>query len=296
MPFATTWFLKTSEVYIERKKYYLIPMLFCKQQNRICKNQKKQLKKLRCSPYADQNEISRIEKSVQQTQRELKDIKRETRKERNNAHLFFWINVLPIMILACFLAFVLSFMTIPKGGVLISTLVVLFIHIVAYFFLFVCDSNEQIKRKKIKKDILNRNIRDILDENSFKKEYPLLALFIKGDGISNYMIITQIIITVLVFIFLIFTYGMGLNNTQQTKKEFQITNIDGIQYAIVYYSDNTYYLTKADIDEETLTIYTEEQRIISTSDISFSVQTFDKVMKVEETEEVEEEKEEEESQ
>lgn len=278
--FATTWFLKTSDVYIERKRYYLIDTLFYKEHSRICNRQNQKLEKLKLIPNIDKDEVFEIEDSINKTRQRIKELKKETKHKKRKAHFFFLINVLPIFLLVCIFDFVLSFMIASKEHLLESMFVICVIHISTYYFMFGFEKRSQIKKNKLKKDIQSKNIDDVINKNQCEKEYPLFALFIKGDGVSNSAFITQAISIFLVLIFLVFAFALGSTNSQKAKTDIQIANIDGEQYAVVYYSDDTYYLEKVCIENRILTIFTNEQRILSTSDISFSVQRFEKVIKI----------------
>jgi hypothetical protein len=280
MSFAATWFLKTSDVYIERKKCYLICTLFYKQLKRSFKNNEKQLKKLRLRAHINRKEIFEIEKSVRQTKQDIIELRKEIVKAKRKAHFFFLINVLPILTLTCVFAFILSFMTTPQRDLLKNMLVIFCTHVLTYYLMFSFQKGTQLGKKRLAKDISGQTIRDVIKENQCEHEYPLFSLFVKGDGISNSTFITQGLSIALTFIVLVFTFAFGLTNTEKSKKDFQIMDIDGATYAVVYYDNNTYYLEKASIDQDTLTVFTSEQRIITTSDISFSVQTFDEVVKV----------------
>ena len=66
----------------------------------------------------------------------------------------------------------------------------------------------------------------------------------------------------------------------KNETNFKIVSIEEEQYAIIYQGQDKYYLEKAVITDDIIAIDTRQQRIISTSDISFSIRTFDKVIKI----------------
>ena len=72
-----------------------------------------------------------------------------------------------------------------------------------------------------------------------------------------------------------------LGGTEGSKKTFQIVDIDNQQYVVVFHEEETYYLEKAIVDGDKLEVYTDDQRIITASDMSFCVKTFDEVVKKE---------------
>ena len=137
-----------------------------------------------------------------------------------------------------------------------------------------------IKKKEIKKRIEVITPEDVADLGNFKNEYPIQSLIKKGNKFSNTSLILLIIQTFLVCTLMIFSLTL-LGGTEGNKKTFQIVDIDDQQYVVVFHEDGIYYLEKAIIHGDKLEVYTDEQRIITTSDISFSVKTFDEVVKKE---------------
>lgn len=278
--FATTWFLKTSVVYLERKKYYLIASLICKQHKKHCVNHKKRISRLRSKPNVDTKELDEIEESVISTQNDIDDLDKITRKLKWKARFSFIVNVIPILILMMLFGFVCAFVIVPKEDVIKCIAIFGIAQLLSFYWLFLLEQKTQINKKKIKKEISNENIADLIKEGRIKQEYPIFSLFVKGDGITNSAFVLQGVSTLLAFLILIFISVFVLTNNAQFQKEFKIVDIDGENYAVVYYADDTYYLEKAVIWDNNLIVITSKQRIISTSDISFTVQTFDKVVKI----------------
>ena len=278
--FTSNWFLKTSDIYIERKNCYLIRTLLCKYHKSLCKKYKRKVSKLKSNTNKAKKEIFELEKSIERLQQETKELKKELLKIKIKAHFFFLINILPIIFLTFVFSFTISIMLVPQEEILKSTIVFFCIHVIMDYLIFLLEKKTYINIKKIKKEIVTKDIEEVLAATKYENDYPLWALLKKGDRISNSVFISQVISIVLVFIIFIFSFALGSIHIEKTKKNFQITNIDGQQYAIVYYSDNTYYLEKINIEENILTIFTKDQRIINTSDISFFIQTFDEVIKI----------------
>ena len=281
MCFSTMWFTKTCEVYIERKRFFWIGIQYCKQQRGVCKNIEKRLRKLRNTrkSVVDLNEITEIEESNKATRQALELITTETRKERRRAIWFFSLNVLPIYLLICFFAFILCFMVAGKDELYKMMLSILVSQSISFYVIYSLEKRTIINRKILKKEISDKMPSEIMEKYRSENDYPLFALLIKGDGIRNSVLLSQLISVSLVFIIFVLSFILGTTNSEKARKDFQIANMDGEQYAVVYFADNTYYMEKAIIEDDTLTVFTREQRIINTSDISFSVQTFDQVIK-----------------
>ena len=60
---------------------------------------------------------------------------------------------------------------------------------------------------------------------------------------------------------------------------FEVFNLNGEAYVVVHHDNNTYFLEKADISDDVLTIYINHQRIVDSLDVAFTVKTFETVIK-----------------
>lgn len=67
--------------------------------------------------------------------------------------------------------------------------------------------------------------------------------------------------------------------TAVSKKTFYIFTNENQNEAIIFHSEDTYILEKAEINENIITIDTTKQRILKTNDIAFEKMTFDTVVK-----------------
>ena len=278
--FSTIWFLKTSEVYLQRKKIFVIGSLVCKKQKNHCADHQKRISKLKSKPTVDKKELFEIEKSVTSTQSELDELNNITRKLKRKARFSFWVNVLPILILVWLFGVVCAFVIAPKEDAIKCIVIFSVAQVLNYYWLFLLEQRTQINKKKLIKDIQSKKIVDLIRESRSEQDYPIFSLFVKGDGITNSAFVLQGISTLLAFVILILVSTFALTNNAKFQKDFKIVDVDGDKYAVVYYADDTYYLEKAVIIDNKLIIITSKQRIINTSDISFSVQTFDDVVKI----------------
>ena len=276
---ADSWFSKTSDVYIEKKRHYLASLLFLKKYYKICNENRKQIAELSPKAHTFEKELCEIEKSVELQREEIAAFKKEICRSKRKAHLFFLINVLPILLLMSVFAFLLSYMVSPRGDLLKSVLLIVFIQTITCAVQFFVESRVKVGKRKIRKEISCKPIAEVMKDKECTEEYPIIALLVKGKGVSNAAFFLQIISLLLVFTILVITYALSIPNLEKGKTDFQMTTIDGELYAVVYYADNVYYLEGASIEEKSLEIFTRRQRIVSTSDISLTVQTFDKIIK-----------------
>ena len=64
-----------------------------------------------------------------------------------------------------------------------------------------------------------------------------------------------------------------------SQKEFEVLIAGDSSEAVIFHSEDTYILEKAEINENIITIDTTKQRILKTNDIAFEKMTFDTVVK-----------------
>lgn len=280
--FTIIWFIKTCDVYLERKKKYTLLELKRKQLRRNGKNLSKEAREIKkgLNARTQKLQVDKIESDIQAGQQTLYYFGKIIRRKKVEAYFSFVVNILPILLLLFFFSIIFSYMIVLKEEMPQNVFGILIVQLLCYLFLFVMEHKVKINRKILKQIISEKEFSEVYDSEIQEKEYPIFALLIKGEGITNSVFITEVISVFLAIIILVSSYSLGITNTEQAKKDFQIANIDGEQYAVVYFVDDTYFLEKAIIVDDSLMVFTREQRIISASDISFSIRTFDKVVKI----------------
>ena len=276
----STWFSKTCDAYLEQKKLFVTGKLICKKYSKDYKKYRKTLSQIPPSAQLSKEKLDEMEQELTQQEDNLNMTKDYIKKDFGKAKKTFIFNLLPNMFVLVVLVIIRNFITTPQKDLLISNIVTLAIHIFTYWLLFLIAQSSVIKKKKIKKRIEVITPEDVADLGNFKNEYPIQSLIKKGNKFSNTSLILLIIQTFLVCTIMIFSLTL-LGGTEGSKKTFQIVDIDYQQYVVVFHEEETYYLEKAIIDGDRLEVYTNEQRIITASDISFSVKTFDEVVKKE---------------
>ena len=135
--------------------------------------------------------------------------------------------------------------------------------------------NVNVQRKKIKERFSKKeNIStDSLSEMIPKKDYPLKKLILEGGHIlfSNSIIILSVSILIINFIFSIMLNTFSSNELTSGKRNFEIVTLESETYAIIYHNDGKYFLEKATINDKEITIYTREQKIFTSDNISFTI-------------------------
>ena len=274
----TTWFSKICDAYLEQKKLFITCKLMCKKLKKDYKECKKTVNSIMPSERITPQKLEEMKKHCQQQQVNVKNVGRYTRKIEYKAKTSFALNLIPNVLIFVLLAVIRNFITSPKKELFVSTLVLVGVHLIVYWLSFIILQSTVINKKRIKKTIENITPEDIERLGDFKKEYPILSLLKRGGKITNISFVSQIVQTFLVCAVLIFSLVL-IGSSEGSKKTFQIVDIDNQQYVVVFHEEETYYLEKAIIEEEKLEVYTDEQRIITTSDISFSVKTFDEIVR-----------------
>ena len=276
----STWFSKTCDAYLEQKKLFVTSKLICKKYSKDYKNYRKTLSQITPSAQLSKEKLNEMERKLTQQEDNLNMTKGYIKKDFGKAKKTFIFNLLPNVFVLVILVIIRNFITTPQKDLLIGNIVTLVVHIFTYWLLFLIVQSSVIKKKEIKKRIEVITPEDVANLGEFKNEYPIQSLINKGNKFSNISLILLIIQTFLVCTIMIFSLTL-LGGTEGSKKTFQIVDIDDQQYVVVFHEEGTYYLEKAIIHGDKLEVYTDEQRIITISDISFSVKTFDEVVKKE---------------
>ena len=161
------------------------------------------------------------------------------------------------------------------------------IQLVILFFFSILMNISKINRKIIKSKSTNTYFLINIVNNYKNKDYPLPSLF--QNGLRSIMSNTNIALLIIIIVMNCITFTGGIlctkTNPIKTAKEFQTTVIDDITYAIVYQNGNQYFLEEIEVDinptnnSQTLIIYTNKQRVLTTNDLIINVNDYDKIIK-----------------
>lgn len=276
--FALTWFMKTCEVYFEKKQFY-IPILHKYQSEKTKINElNKKIKKLSKTKFQDgqkdaelsslQNEINALNNYVDESMTILK-------RWRKDTILLFFINVIPVMLLLVYFSVLGMFLN--DGKATFDRIVtLLIIHGASLWFLFVIQEKTVLNKQKANQETQENQSNVQSHFTDTETDYPLFTLLRKWKGIPNSIIISYCIPLCISILLLVNPYTAGNSSATTSKDSFQIVSMDNAYYAVVYRENDLYFLEKAVVTDDTITIYTNEQRILTLEDASFTVYTFKK--------------------
>ncbi len=275
---AMFWYAKTCDVYLGIKQFYAPIIQEFKSQKTNINGLNKRIKELSKIKYRDgqkdaelssiQNELNTLSNYQNETMTMLKSWKKES-------ILIFFINVIPIMILLVYFSSLSMFL--KDGNASFSRIVTnLIMYITLLWILFVIHEKTVLNKQKANQKTQENESNAQTQLTDMKREYPLFALLRKWEGIPNSTIIWCCIALFISFFVYINPYTVGNSNVTTNKDSFQIVSIDDAYYAVVYRENDLYFLEKAVVTDNTITIYTNEQRILTLEDASFTVYTFEK--------------------
>lgn len=271
-------FLKTCDAYLERKQYFLTVKYLLKKQQK-CEKENLRLLNLAEKSNNDIEELDTVKSAIINTSKEIKVFSKTIRKEVFLARLAFLKNLIPILLLSTFSAFVMSLMLTQDMELWLSMIAILIVQLLTFVLLYYMEKKSVIKKNQIKKSVATLETKEILEKAKYKKQYPLDSLRIEYRGIKNstfFMMITYVLVTCVVFVG---SFGYSTKGNEAKRKTFEVVNLNGEAYVVVHHDNNACFLEKASISDDVLTIYINHQRIVENSNISFTVKTFDTVIK-----------------
>ena len=276
----TTWFSKVCDAYLEHKNLFVTCKLVYKRFNKQYKSDKAFIYSIASPKSISANKLEETKKHLEAQKENLKKLKLYTKRIEHKSKNTFILNLLPITGIFILLVVIKISITSSKKDLFITALGIFIIQIIIYWLSFLIMQSVTIKKQKIK-EMAEKVTSDYIESlGNFKKEYPISSLLKKGGKITNISFVSQLLQTVILCLSLIFSLAL-IGGSEESKKTFQIVNIDNQQYVVVFHEEETYYLEKAVIDGDKLEVYTDNQRIITTSDISFSIKKFDEVVRKE---------------
>ena len=137
------------------------------------------------------------------------------------------------------------------------------------------EAKDFIAKREAPAYIANRKIQDnIVSDLKKKDKNPAKTL---GMDLSNQKVKAVIITVVIVAVIFLFMQIQNAQISCNQKKDFNITDIDGQSYAIVYNNGDEYILEKAKEEGQNLVIYTQDKRVIRNQDISYEYRSYDMI-------------------
>jgi hypothetical protein len=276
---SVMWFLKTSDVYLERKRYFLTVKYFLKKQQKREKENLKMLKSVVQSNYENVEQLEEIKTSIINTNVGINNLHNSIKKERLFARLTFIKNLIPILFLSALAAFVLSLMLTQDMELWLSIICIFIIQLVTFVILYYIEQKSVFKKKQIRKRVETLEAKELLDSVKCKAEYPLENLRSENKGIKNLTFVLLAAYILIICIVFVASFGYSAKDNESKRKSFEIVSLNGDEYAVVHHNKDTYFLEKVKLNDEELTIYINHQRIVDSSDVSFTVRTFDKIIR-----------------
>ncbi len=273
---ASILFSYTIEAYTARKRCYLMAKYIFKN-----KTLKKTIKKSKHEKLTEQETV------LLETAKKLRESTKQSKK-----HTFkdIFFNLFFVFVITFFnsLLFAVVVDTNSNIDTWIIAVVFLFVQIFILLMLKFLTEKKILKKKEIKKNCNDTEYTIKIYEEINSKEYPFNYIFKNGfrSVLSNSNIISTCAMILISCFVLCCMFSFAKTDYIDESKEFQITTIDGTQYAIVYQNDEQYFLEEIEIkvndaesavENRILIIYTNRQRIITTEDISISVEEFQKI-------------------
>ena len=270
-------FCYTIEAYVPRKRCHLMAKYIIK--NKTVKETKKQAK---------QKKLIKQEKKLLETVKELKE---STKESRIIAFKELFFNLFFVFVFTFFNSLLFAvIMEDTKSNINIWIIVTAFLlaQFLVLLLLKIFIENSMLKRKELKENCNDADFIIKTYEEINSKEYPFNYIFKNGfhSVLSNSNIISacaMILVSCFVLCCMFYFTKSDYINISNT---FQITTINDTQYVIVYNNDDQYFLEEIEIktnesedavENRTLIIYTNRQRIITTEDISICAEEFQEI-------------------
>lgn len=276
---SVMWFIKTCDAYIDRKRYFFTVRYLLKKQRNFEKVNNKAAKLLEKSKCENKTELDKIKSDISKTNKEIKDMTKSVKARQFIAFLVFIENMIPILLLSAVSAFIVSLLIEQKTELWLSVICVLLVQLITFIILYIMERKLMFKKKGIIKNAESLETKEALEKAKYKMDYPLKNLRSNNKGIRNstfFVLAIYVFITCIVFVA---SFSYSVKDNEAKRKLFEVVNLNDVYYVVVHHSKDTYFLEKANITDNELTVYVKHQRIINSSDISFTVRTFDKIIK-----------------
>lgn len=281
----------------EEYKHYnrLLSMLnwLTKEQDRKQKELRKQgklLRKMLSKSNERSDEISMIYEKINTTSSNIENNKRilaETLDAKSAYQKWLNSNVIKPLILSLFIVLLNTIFLFPvvKVGsyydgiaLIVFQLVITVLSFAVYYVPAYCSS--KITKKKFQELDVEKFVEEMLDVD--KHQFPLEKFFQKGlKSILTDSIIARAMAEGILLLMIVPVMLSWLGTEAATiKKEFQVVSDSSGTYAVIYNTGTEFIMEKAIIEEDSISIDTRIQRIISINDVIYEVLEFDSVQKI----------------
>lgn len=284
---------QTFESYLPHKKEFLFYKYRLKSINETQRENNRWRKKarnslteyLKTSPEDDttqqvKEDLNSSAEKAEQIKRDYISVKKALRKSRMKYHILIGISCLLTSFVLCIVCTLMllfasyNWKETALSSIIVSTVYVFVCSVENWFLICVI----QIKRKEIKADAQRDEKSRLSKYNDFDK-FPIISLF-EGDFryIFNDSNCKKIVISVvLCLLVLIFISAWSGFKSASNQKDFFIVNIENQLYAMIYNNGENMVFEKAEIIDDTITIDSNHQKIISSTNIDMKKYVFNKV-------------------
>ena len=265
-------FSTTYEAYIPFKKRKIAIQYFKKVVS-------KEIKKVKRRNKYNPKSLNNLMEHYQQLCSSFKLLKKHQRK-------LIITNFVPIIFLM-FLGCVIygSISTISSTDTWFIIIIFMIIQIIALKIFSLIISKTQINRRQLKEECSKGDFIKYIDID-IDDDMPITTLIKNGIRyiFRNSIIISTVSLLLFSCVFIFLTVTIIPNNSTYLTKKFSVAIIENESYIIIYQDEEIYCLEKAitkidDKEGKILIVYTDNQRIIKTDDISIISDEYDKVIK-----------------
>lgn len=271
----------TINIFLCIKNYAVTPRKKRRKTEKHCAGKKKRLKTITECPEKQeiQTKIKEIELGLSDHRKQLRNIKKQTRRYNRQILLDASSTVIAATAVGV-LAFMLLLMNAVDfnwGDALLLSLLVVIPVILFDLVVYFVFSYFLVRRKYSKVTDLEELNAD--NEDSGEGLFPLEIFAIKGAKVfatdTNIKLAMLLICASAIMCLFSFTY-IG-QQAAQNKKEFPIHSDEGLSYAVVYNNGESVIMKQATVDGDAVYIDTSYQKIVSAKDIDYCLQTFESV-------------------
>lgn len=199
-------------------------------------------------------------------------------------------NLAPIIFISCFvyLAYFGAVTSNNLSDKWLTALACVIIQVITFWMLSRITASKSINKKYLKQSCRDLDVFEKLKSECSSDSFPIEKLFSKGlRSVAKNTTIVIIVIAMFLNCCLVVAINAVIPASPSLKDaEMRIVSLDDVDYAIVYQIGDKYFLEKAvrwekrdEIGiEHMLTVYKNQQRIISSNDISFVTYEFKEII------------------
>ena len=215
-------------------------------------------------------DIALAEQDEQKTQKMIQSIRWNCFKE-----------LFPSLLIAFIVSFIFAsilnafFLTNTRYVVLanlVTTGLIVFLPYLGLYFTKIIPLHRKVKKAiKVSHDEVQNILHRLMEERSHQSPLKKILRSNINEILSNHNLFIMALFMIMALLYVFFAFSYNTGSITHNQHSFSITTIEDQEYAIIYTNNNTYYLNEILSDEDSISIYTAKQRIITTDDISYEI-------------------------